>query len=182
MTTPLNRRLLRLFTQFLALFALMWNGTAMAAVDIHFHSFNGSLFGRYPHTFIVLEGTLDNGTQVNENYGFSARSSTAAITSGWAEHMVLHESERNIRRTNRHFSVTLTDAQYRRVVAEVRRWQTEQGKRYSLDERNCIHFVGRMAQLVGLRVEYPDNMLRRPKKWLNHITLLNPQLGAEVID
>ncbi len=182
MIHPLSRRITRLFTHALALLAFVWSGAAMAEVQIHFHSFNGSVFGRYPHTFIVLEGTLANGTQVNENYGFSARSSAAAITSGWAEHMVLHESERNIRRTNRHFSITLTDAQYRRVVTEVRRWQTEPGERYSLDERNCIHFVGRMAQLVGLRVEYPDNMLRRPKKWLNHITVMNPQLGAEVID
>jgi len=156
----------------------------MAQVQIHFHSFNGSvLWGRYPHTFIVLEGTLEsNGQAVNENYGFSARSSAAAISSGWAEHMVLHESEKNVRRTNRHFSITLTDAQYHRIVREVRAWQTEPGKRYNLDERNCIHFVGRMAQLVGLKVTYPDNMLRRPKKWLNHVTTLNPQLGASVID
>lgn len=151
----------------------------MAEVQIHFHSFNGSMFGRYPHTFIVLEGTLEStGARVNENYGFSARSSTAAITSGWAEHMVLQESEKNIRTTNRHFSITLTDAQYYRIVEEVRRWQLEPGKRYSLDERNCIHFVGAMAQVLGLKVEYPDDMLKRPKKWLNHITRLNPQLGA----
>jgi len=25
-------------------------------------------------------------------------------------------------------------------------------------------------------------MLRRPKKWLNHVTSLNPQLGAEAIN
>lgn len=175
--------LARLIAHLLALIAFAWSGAAFAAVEIHFHSFNGSvLFGRYPHTFIVLEGTLADGTQVNENYGFSARNSGEAITSGWAEHMVLAETERQVRRTNRHFSIELTDAQYHRVVREVRSWKDEPGKRYSLDERNCIHFVGRMAQLVGLRVEYPEDMLRRPKKWLNHITSLNPQLGAEVID
>ena len=156
---------------------------AHAEVQIHFHSFNGSvLWGRLPHTFIVLDGTLEEtGEQVNENYGFSARSSAAAITKGWAEHMVLHESEKNVRNTNRHFSITLTDQQYRMIVAEVRAWQTEPGKRYSLDERNCIHFVGRMAQLLGVKVDYPEKMLRRPKKWLNHITQMNPQLGAKVI-
>lgn len=175
------KHLTRLFAHFLAVIALLWSGAAMAEVQIHFHSFNGSvLFGRYPHTFVVLDGTLSDGTKVDENYGFSARHSAEAITSGWAEHMVLSESEKNVRNTNRHFSITLTDAQYARVIREVRAWQAP-GKRYSLDERNCIHFVGEMARLVGLKVEYPENMLRRPKKWLNHITALNPQLGADQI-
>lgn len=177
------RRLNRIATLLATIFALFWSGTAFAAVEIHFHSFNGSvLFGRYPHTFIVLDGTLEStGEVVKENYGFSARSSAAAITSGWAAHMVLHESDKNVRKTNRHFSMKLTDAQYRQIVAEVRKWQTEPGKRYSLDERNCIHFVGRMAEILGLKVEFPKDMLRRPKKWLNHITSLNPSLGAKLI-
>ena len=39
---------------------------AEAKVEVSFHSFNGSvLFGRYPHTFVVFEGTLeDTGTPV----------------------------------------------------------------------------------------------------------------------
>lgn len=172
----------RLLARILAMFALSWSGTAMAAVDIHFHSFNGSFFGRYPHTFIVLEGTLEaDGRAVKENYGFSARSSTAAFTKDWAEHVVYVEKDNYIRKTNRHFSITLTDEQYHRIAEEVRKWQTEPGERYSLDERNCIHFVGEMAKILGLTVEYPQNMLRRPKKWLNHITGLNPQLRASLV-
>ena len=178
----MKRPLIRFFTATFAMLSLLWSGAAVAEVQIHFQSFNGSPFGRYPHTFIVLEGTLEaDGTPVNENYGFSARSSSAAITGGWTEHMVLHESEKNVRKTNRHFSITLSDEQYFAVVAQVREWQTEPGKRYNLGERNCIHFVGELARLLGLTVEYPDNMLRRPKKWLNHITALNPQLGAAPI-
>lgn len=155
----------------------------MAEVQVHFHSFNGSvLFGRYPHTFFVLEGTLEDGTPVNENYGFSARRATTAVLNGPVEHMILEESERNVRNTNRHFSVTISDRTYFAIIAEVRRWQNAPGRYYDLETRNCIHFVGRIAEMVGLRVEFPGDMLRRPKKWLNHITILNPQLGAEVID
>ena len=155
----------------------------MAQVQIHFHSFNGSvLFGRYPHTFIVLEGTLEaTGEAVNENYGFSARRTNMAVLNGPVEHMILEETERNIRRTNRHFSLTISDEQYHQIVREVSAWQNAPGKFYDLETRNCIHFVGKMAQILGLTVEYPDNMLRRPKKWLNHITELNPQLGAQRI-
>jgi hypothetical protein len=175
----MHQRLTRLATHLLALLALVWSGAAMAEVQIHFHSFNGSvLFGRYPHTFIVLEGSLDDGTVVDENYGFSARNASPAVLNGPVEHMVLAESEKNVRNTNRHFTLTINDAQYHRIIREVRTWQNAPGKFYDLETRNCIHFVGEMARILGLKVEYPDNMLRRPKKWLNHITELNPQLGA----
>ena len=174
----------RALTHLIALIALAWSGAAMAEVQIHFHSFNGSvLFGsRYPHTFFVLEGTLEDGTQVNENYGFSARRANLSVLDGPVEHMVLSESERNVRRTNRHFSLAINDEQYHAIIAEVRRWQNAPGRYYDLETRNCIHFVGTIAAMLGVTIEYPDNMLRRPKKWLNHITSINPQLGAEVID
>ena len=53
----------------LALAALMaWAAPAHAEVKVHFHSFNGSMFGRYPHAFVVFEGRLDDtGEVVNEN-------------------------------------------------------------------------------------------------------------------
>ncbi|WP_300598266.1 hypothetical protein [Erythrobacter sp.] len=176
--------MLRLFSRLLLLLAFVWSGPAFAEVRLHFHSFNGSvMWGRYPHTFIVLEGTLEEtGRVVNENYGFSARSVTPAILSGPVEHMILAESEKNVRKTNRHFSITLSDAQYIKVIKLVRSWQEAPGRFYDLENRNCIHFVGEIARLVGLRVDYPQDMLRRPKKWLNHITAMNPELGARVID
>src|SRR6056297_1709859 len=115
------RRLSRIAAHMIAVLALIWSGSAMAQVQIHFHSFDGSvLFGsRYPHTFIVLEGTLEDGTPINENYGSSARRVTPAILSGPVEHMVLAESEKNVRSTNRHFSLDITDEEYRKVVALV---------------------------------------------------------------
>ncbi len=157
---------------------------AFAAVLLHFHSFNGSVVGgRYPHTFIVLEGTLEaTGAAVNENYGFTTKRVSPAILRGPVEHDITIEQARYVRSTNRHFAVRLSDAQYHAIVAEVARWRDAPGRFYDLDKRNCIHFVGRMAQIVGLKVAYPDDMLRRPKKWLNHIAALNPALGARPID
>ncbi|GGD54555.1 hypothetical protein GRI62_04035 [Erythrobacter arachoides] len=155
---------------------------ALADVQVSFHSFNGSvLWGRYPHTFIVLDGTLANGTRVNENYGFSARNSAEAITQGPAQHMILTETANSIAQTNRHFTVTVNDQTYRRLRAEVIAWRDYPGRYYDLDERNCIHFVSRMAQLVGLRSDVPSEYVRRPKAWLNYITRRNPQLGAAEI-
>ena len=167
----------------LTLLLLLTAHPALAAVQLHLHSFNGSVVGgRYPHTFIVLEGTLDDGRAVNENYGFTAKRISPAILRGPVEHAVMVEQPKYIRTTNRHFTVTITNAQYHAIVAEVARWRNAPDRYYDLDKRNCIHFVGKIAQMVGLRVEYPQDMLRRPKKWLNHIAALNPRLGAKQID
>lgn len=158
---------------------------ATAQVEAHFHSFNGSvLFGRYPHTFVVFEGTLeDTGEVIDENWGFSARSSSLAALRGQpVEHMLLSEKPDQVERTNRHFTLTLSDEQFRRLRREIIAWRDQPGRYYDLDTRNCIHFVGRLAELAGLRVDYPKTMLRKPKAWLNHVTAMNPELGAEAVD
>jgi hypothetical protein len=170
----------RLLSPVLIAIAFAWSPAATAKVTMSFHSFNGSvLFGRYPHTFIVLQGTEEaTGRRVNENYGFSAKSAGPAVLNGPVEHIVMSEKPKYITTTNRHFTVELTDAEYRQVVQEVARWRDAPGKFYDLDTRNCIHFVGRMAELAGLKVEFPKAMLRKPKAWLNYVTRLNPHLRA----
>lgn len=167
----------------LAALALVWAPSAAAKVTISFHSFNGSvLFGRYPHTFIVLEGTEEaTGRRVNENYGFSARNAGPAVLNGPVAHIVMSEKAKYITSTNRHFTIELSDAQYREIVREVARWRDAPGRYYDLDTRNCIHFVGRMAELAGLKVAYPRSMLRKPKAWLNHVAALNPHLKAKAL-
>jgi hypothetical protein len=95
--------------------------------------------------------------------------------------MIYTEDEQYIRTTNRHFTVTVSDETYRRMKQEVIAWRDAPGKFYDLDTRNCIHFVGRMAELAGLRVDFPRNLLRKPRAWLNHIASLNPQLRAAAV-
>ena len=155
---------------------------AQADVQVSFHSFNGSvLWGRYPHTFVVLKGELDDGTKVDANYGFSARYTSQAISSGPAEHMIMTETERTIAATNRHFTVTVSDREYRRLLATVLAWRDYPGDYYDLDENNCIHFMAALARVVGLEADVPEDYLRRPKAWLNYISRKNPQLGAREI-
>lgn len=157
---------------------------AAARVMLSFHSFNGSLVGgRYPHTFIVLDGTLEaTGKAVNENYGYTATVVGPVMVGRTVPGKIMVEKPKYIRTTNRHFSVPLTDAQYYAVITEVRAWWNDPAHPYDLNRRNCIHFVGRIAELVGLRVQIPQDLLRRPKAWLNLVTRLNPQLGAREID
>lgn len=166
-----------------ACLAFAWASVAHADVRLTFHSFNGSIFaGRYPHTFVSMEGTLADGTTVHENYGFSARHASPAVLAGPVEHIVMTEKDKWLDRTNRHFTVTIDDAKYHEIRAEVARWRDAPGKYYDLDTRNCIHFVGAIGQMVGIKVDYPKDMLRRPKAWLNHIAAINPQLHAPQFD
>ena len=178
---PITRRLASLLMALLA--CLLVAAPVQAAVTVHFHSFNGSvLFGRFPHTFLVFEGTLDGtGQVISENFGFTAKSTTQAI-SGPAEHDIMVEEPAQIRRTNRHFSVVLTDAQYRLLREEVETWRNQPGRYYNLDTRNCVHFVARLGELLGIQADVPANMVRRPRAWLNHVVRQNPQLGGRVFD
>ena len=166
----------------LSLVALSWSPAALADVTVSFHSFNGSMFfGRYPHTFVVFEGELDDGTLVNQNFGFTAKTAGPAVLAGPVRHEIVIEKQKQIKKTNRHFTVKISDAKYRAMVAEMRRWRDAPGKYYSLDSRNCIHFVGKMGEMAGLKIAYPKKMIRKPKKWLNYISELNPRLGAKRI-
>lgn len=174
--------MVRILRSIFLILALGWSSLAAAAVEITFHSFNGSVIaGRYPHTFISMKGTLDDGTPVKENFGFSAKSTGPHLLTGPGKHTILVEKEKWLTRTNRHFTMTISDAEYREVRAMVEAWRNAPGKYYDLNTRNCIHFVGEIGKIVGLKVTYPEDMLRRPKKWLNHITALNPQLGAKPV-
>ncbi len=169
--------MVRTFHLFIVLVGLLWAPAVQADVQLSFHSFNGSIFfGRYPHTFVVLEGELDDGTPIAENYGFSAKRATPAVLRGPVEHMILVEDAKWIGKTNRHFTVTIDDAKYWALRKEVDRWRDAPGRFYDLGTRNCIHFVGTIAKIVGVRVDYPKNMLRRPKSWLNHIVERNPEV------
>lgn len=105
----LTRAMLRLVLAVLGLVAFAQ--PAAADVDVHFHNFNGSaLFGRYPHTFVVFEGTLEGGHKVDENFGFSAKRISPAILAGPVEHTIYIEEPKWIERTNRHFTVRVSEA------------------------------------------------------------------------
>ena len=153
---------------------------AGAQVLLSFQSFNGSMFGgRFPHTFVVLHGTLDaTGETVAENYGYSAKDVSPAILSGPVKAIIMTEKPKYVTSTNRHFTVPISDATYWAIRDEVTKWP---GKPYRLDHNNCIHFVGRIAELAGVKVDYPKDLIRKPKAWLNHIAEINPQLGAKPI-
>ena len=172
---------LRWLLSFVALAA--FTQPAGAKVEVEFHSFNGSVFfGRYPHTFVVFRGTLDDsGQTIDENFGFTAKHATPAVLAGPVEGEIYIEQPKWIAKTNTHFTVTVDDETYRKMRAEADFWGHRPGRFYDLDHNNCISFVGKIAQMAGLKVNYPKNLMRKPRAWLNHISALNPQLHAKAI-
>lgn len=148
-----------------------------------FHSFNGSVvFGRFPHAFIELTGTLDaDGRAIHENYGYTAISTTPAILTGNVAGTIHVEEEKYLKITNVHFAVPISDAQYFAIRQEVARWRDAPGKAYNLETHNCVNFVARIAEMVGLKSEVPKELEKRPRAWLNFLVGLNPQLHAQPI-
>ena len=151
---------------------------ALAAVEIAFYS--RELGGNnFPHAFVALHGTVDStGEAVDTSYGFTAKAVTPALLFGSVSGEVIVEGPEQIARSDRQFAVTLTDDQYRAVMAVVDSWRNREQPSYNLNRRNCVHFVGGLAEAVGLRVNYPGRLMKRPRSVLQHVRELNPQLAA----
>lgn len=149
---------------------------ASAAVEIAFYS--RELGGNnFPHAFVHLRGTVDStGEAVETSYGFTAKAVTPALLFGSVAGEVIVENPRRIEQSDRQFALTLTDDQYRQVMAVVEEWRNREQPSYNLNRRNCIHFVAAIAETVGLRVDYPNDLMKKPRSFLLHVRSLNPQL------
>ena len=161
-----------------AFFLLCGSAPACAAVEIAFYS--RELGGNnFPHAFVVLHGSVDaTGEPVDTSYGFTAKAVTPAVLFGSVAGEVIVERPQQIARSDRQFTVTLRDEQYYRVMSVVEEWRSRAQPSYNLNRRNCVHFVAALAEAVGLRVDYVDRLMKRPRSFLIHVRSLNPQLGG----
>lgn len=171
------RRFARLLPAVLTLL-LLWAAPAGAAVEISFHSKD---FGvTFPHAFIVLTGTVDEtGEAVEANYGFTVRHLIGpSVLFGRVEGTIETVGEDFVEHSNRHFSLTLTDAQYRQVMDLVEHWRTLPQPSYSLDRRNCVSFVAEVATLLSLEAD-PRGLMRRPHAFLDRVRERNAERIGE---
>jgi hypothetical protein len=147
---------------------------ATAAVRISFLSRDFGTY--YPHAFIQLTGTMDAdpATPIDVNFGFTARSVSPAILMGPVRGEILSEGPAYIAGSERHFSMTLSDDQYRQVRALVEQWRDQPGRSYDLHRHNCVSFVKAVAELLGLRVEHADGLMMKPRSFLDEVALENP--------
>jgi hypothetical protein len=140
---------------------------AAAAVRITFYS--KQLTSSFPHAFVIMRGTLDrNGARIDEDYGFTAKSVSPAILMGAVKH-----NEGYVAKSDAHFTLTISDAEYDRVMATVERWRTRPQPSYDLGSRNCIHFVAEIAASVGMRADTPRKLMKKPRSYLDYLTAAN---------
>jgi len=171
----LHRVIRRLFVAAALFLAL--SSPAFAAVEIAFYS--RELGTNFPHAFVVLRGHVDaTGEQVDTNLGFTAHSVTPALLFGAVRGEVEAVDAGYIARSNRKFAVTLTDDQYRRVLAVAEEWRNVPQPSYRLRTHSCVHFVSAIAEAIGLRVDNEQRLMNRPRSFLERVLALNPQLAA----
>jgi hypothetical protein len=149
---------------------------AWAQIRVHFYSHE--LGTSFPHAFFVVEGRPQaGGAPVDANYGFTAKSVTPAILMGSVAGHVEAAKPDYVRRSDKRFSLSISDAQYAALMNVVSRWKAIPGKSYNLNSRNCIHFVGEAAIALGLNVVFDKALLKKPRSFLEHLVRLNPMLG-----
>jgi len=143
-----------------------------AAVSITFYS--KELGASFPHAFVILEGTLDRGgARIEEDYGFTAKTVSPAILWGKvAGEVVTDHTASYVKGSDRHFTVTLADAEYDRVMATITRWRSAKQPSYDLDTHNCVHFVAELAAAIGMT---PDTrkLMKKPRSFLETLAVKN---------
>lgn len=149
---------------------------ARAQIVVSFYSHE--LGASFPHAFITIKGKpVGGGAAVDANYGFTAKSVTPAILMGPVYGVIESAKPGYIENSDRKFALTVTNTQYAALMALIEKWRELPGKSYDLNKRNCIHFVGQVAELLGLKVEFDKKLLKRPRSFLENIMRLNPGLG-----
>ena len=167
-------RLLRpmLRTVALVLLALGTIMPAQAAVTITFWS---QEFGQnFPHAFFTFSGAPDaGGPAINESYGFTAKAITPALLMGSVGGMIDRPKPSYIARSNAHFSVVLSDAQYAAVRALIDEWGEKGDSHYNLNRRNCVHFVAEAARRSGLTVVEDKKLMKKPRSFIQSVEQTN---------
>jgi len=166
---------MRILGMILALFLLPSPAAAQVVLSFYSHELGSS----FPHAFVVLKGKTEEGRVVDTNFGFTAKTLTPAILMGSVRGVVETSKPSYIASSDRQFSVQIDDRKYQDVLAVVERWRTRPGKSYNLNKSNCIHFVGEIAQAVGLKVVFEKALIKKPRSFLLSLVSLNPGLKSQ---
>jgi hypothetical protein len=164
----------------LLLIGLIAPAAARAQVTISFYSHDMEALGMraFPHAFFTVKGTLvRGGAPIDTNYGFTARSTDAALF-GSTQGDIETKDVPYVMRSRRHFSVKVPDATYDRLMALVANWRARGPKGYNLGKANCVHFAGEAAAIVGLKVAFPQNLMKKPKAFLDAVLRDNATMFA----
>lgn len=163
---------------------LLLNLASPVAAQVVATFYSHDLDDHFPHAFFTLKGrTIETSEEVDTNYGFTAKTITPAILFGSVPGRIDIAKPGYVGHSTAHFSVTLTDDQYRAILAVVEKWRNTPGSSYNMNRSNCVHFTGEAAQAIGLNVTFPEKLMKKPRSYLEEIQRLNPQLvDLRVVD
>lgn len=167
----------RLFRPMLRTFALLLLalGTIMPAQGAVTITFWSQEFGQnFPHAFFTFSGAPDaGGPAVNESYGFTAKAITPALLMGSVGGRIDRPKPSYIAKSNAHFLVVLSDAQYASIRSLVDEWGEKGDSHYNLNRRNCVHFVAEAARRSGLRVVEDRKLMKKPRSFIQSVEHAN---------
>lgn len=173
----------RLWTSLIALLVLLAANAAHAAIEVSFYS--KELGTSFPHAFVRVSGTVERtGEAVDASYGFTAKTISPAILLGSVAGEVVSSSPDYVAKSDRHFSLALTDQEYDLLMAAVERWRQMKQPSYNLNRRNCVFFVADLARALGMKAETPKSLMKKPHSYIRSLVDANrdwlQQRGADL--
>jgi hypothetical protein len=163
---PMRMRML-FFTLLLAFFPSVCS--AQITVSFYSHEFGSS----FPHGFVTVEGQKADGTRVDANYGFTAKTVSPAILWGAVSGKIEVLKPSYITSSDKQFVLTISERDHDAMLAIVEKWRTAKQPSYNLNKTNCLHFVGQIAAALGMAVDYPKSLMRKPRSYLKHLAEKN---------
>lgn len=164
----------------LILVLLAFPKIAEADVSVTFYSHD---FGEhFPHAFFVAQGNLSDGALIDEAFGFTASNISPAILLGSVKGHVSTPKTKYIQNSKPHFTLLLDDEQYHNLKLVVHKWNAIPGKSYSLNKRNCVHFIAESLTTLGYTVNIKSKYFKKPKSFLREVKTLNPALQPAFVD
>ncbi len=148
--------------------------SARAEVAVTFYSHD---FGKnFPHAFFVAKGETADGKKVDTAFGFTAINVSPAILFGSVKGHVKAPPPDYIASSNPHFTVKVDDRKYRELIAVVQKWQAIPQKSYSLNKRNCVHFINDAIKTLDLKTNLKTANWKKPRSFMEEVMRLNPFL------
>lgn len=155
-----------------ALLLLLPLSAAHAEIVARFYSRDfGSVF---PHAFFEVEGT---GVP-KRNYGFTAKTVSPLILMSSVTGKIVEMNANYVSKSRLHFTVTLSDDQYTRLMGVVRDWSAREQPSYDLYKANCVTFIRDVVESLGLKTNPETHFMGKPKSFLNEVQGLNPALNS----
>lgn len=158
-----------------ALFFFALASGACAEVTLTFYSHHLGTYGfgiTFPHAHVELSGTTGaDAKPVKANFGFTADTISPSILWGSVDGAVVSMPDDYIAMSQPHLSLTISDEQYRSVLAIVDRWRKYPQPSYNLDTHNCVTFVKEIAIALRLPASNAVKFVRNPKEFLEDLQL-----------